>query len=141
MRTHLSSNAIFQWIAGQRDEVDREHLRECERCRAEVARVEQFFSILSSSIRCWTERRTSVVSIPSRPGSVANRPVLKWGWVLPLIVMIGFILHNSGKTGSARETQRDVVLDQVEAAISRPVPEAIQPLTKLLPADKEVPER
>jgi hypothetical protein len=136
MKTHLSSKAISQWIVGERSKAHAEHLRECEECSAELARVEHLFFTLGTSVRHWSDRRIEV-GIVGGTTPVRRPSVMRWASAVTLMVAVGLTLYRYADQRPSADPQRDALLEQVDAATSRSIPEAMEPLTMLLPPEAE----
>jgi hypothetical protein len=123
MSEHLSSEQISHWIAGERDTRQARHLRECAECSAELGRAESFFAALGASLRHWGDQHMGVNY--ARPPRV--RLWIPIAAALSLAVVFTAIYDQRPPRHSD-----DALLDHIDAALSRSLPESIEPLTRLL---------
>ncbi len=101
MKRHLSSEEISRWTIGERPAEIARHAMECLRCREELDRLEDTFSLFRESGIRWSDRcyaaRYGVEWQPelSSPAPMAHRggrPLLPWACALAASVLLGGVL-------------------------------------------------
>ena len=127
MNTHLSSDQICRWLAGDGKAEDQRHLRECAACQAEV---EQFHSMLAGF-------GASVRNSPAPAIRRAARHAAMPRWILAaaaLSILIGAPIYwNVRQQRAAEQAKADeLLLDRVNAGLSRSVPASMEPLMLLI---------
>ncbi len=137
MNRHLSTREISEWAAGTRPPERENHLHECAECRGELIRLQGTLSEFRDSLRDWSARQ----------GVAAPRPVwltegprgshrLRWALVAVALVLLAAIPFYRGRTQQPRlaDTSPDdaVLLEQIDAGVSRSVPAPMEPLTSLV---------
>lgn len=125
--THLSGEQIAQWMAGDRTAEAEAHVAACAACRSEVAGFEQVLQGF----------RRSAVGLPV--GSVHARQTRSaWPrWVtaaaaIALLAMAPVYRQQQERKRAALEQQDAQLLQEVDAEISRAVPDAMDPLVRMV---------
>jgi hypothetical protein len=140
MSTHLSSEQISRWMAGDRNPDAEQHLRECAQCAAEIERISTVLSEFRSSAIAWSASRKGA-EIPGRWMPRAHRRRFSRGglrWKLAAatltVVLAGSIWKNfSDRHREEEALEADARLwEEVNTHISRPVPAPMEPLMKLM---------
>lgn len=133
MSGHLSAEEIAKWMAGERTADAERHVRQCPRCGAEVARLEETLTQFRGAVRGWSER----LAPPPRLVE-ARRPIVpaKWALTVAALVMLAAIPVFWSATDRRREAEQEradaALLEQVDAAVSRRVPSPMEPLMTLI---------
>jgi anti-sigma factor RsiW len=134
MTTHLSSEQISESILGYpRPRVAR-HLEQCMACRAELARFREALDELGGSVRAWSENQAEVVLAAPTP-----RAEPRWwtashqlAWALAIAAVCGIASFlapwHRGESGASDA----MLLNEVDAQVSRSVPSSMEPLMKLV---------
>ena len=142
MSQHLSSRQISQWMIGERSPQQEQHVRQCSRCGAELARLEASLALFRGSVRHWSGRQSraeppAIGSIsPVRRGS-RIQPV-RWALVAAALLVLAAIpiYRNAQDRRQAEIARADAqLLEQVDAEVSRAVPRPMEPLVKLVSWD------
>ena len=124
MSQHLSAEQISNWMIGARTPQAEQHVRDCPECQAEVVRFEETLSQFRGSVRSLTVPPAAWMPAPTRP----------LGWVLlvaALCVLTAVpIYRNFADRQQARADA--ILLEQVDAALSRTVPAPMEPLARLV---------
>jgi hypothetical protein len=146
MINHLTQIQISEAIAGQVSEPSRQHLRICDACRAEVARLQTDMALFGNAVRDWSEAvsfSSARVEISATPRALFPRfafAALAATCVLILVValIITDPLHrNRYQPGSGASPVEDAaLLTQVDAELARTVPASMEPLTKLMAVNR-----
>ena len=139
MYRHLDSEDVDQWLVGERNPAAEDHLRDCAECRSEVARLESALTGFCDSAHQWSARQPL-----SRPpaGWVARSVTgrrwaapMRWAVVAALTVLLAALplyRNHSRRQAAAEARANALLLEQVSADISRPAPEPLEPLIKLV---------
>jgi hypothetical protein len=142
MSQHLSSQEISQWMIGERTAQQEQHVGQCSECGAELARMEAALTLFRGSVRHWSGRqsRAEPPAIPSiLPARGSRTQPVRWALVAAaLLVLAAVPIYRN-----AQETQRQadlaradaLLLEQVDAEVSRAVPRPMEPLVKLVSWD------
>jgi hypothetical protein len=135
MNRHLSSEDFSEWLIGEPGErtPEREaHLRVCAECAAELDRIQAPIALLRGAVREWSANEDRGM-VP-----IAERTHARGLWLrlaataaaLAVLVAIGIEGHNWRAARIDREDE--ILLGQVQAAVSRPVPVTMQPVYDLM---------
>ena len=143
MNEHLSPDDISRWFAGERSPKLQRHAGECEECSARLDRMESAIAEFRRSVHDW-----SAAQLASAP-HIAWRPRVHHmarRWILAaaslLILASGPAYWHFRQQARAAEIARaNALLEQVDAEISRAVPQTMEPLVNLVtwgsgPADE-----
>jgi hypothetical protein len=136
MSRHLSEEQISRWILGERATGEVEHASECPSCRAEIARLESAMATLRGSLRSVGEQ-----SLPPAVdwARASRRPWLGLPvqWLVAaaalLLLTVVSLYHSHEQRRKAELARADaILLEQVDAGISRPIAEPMEPLARLM---------
>lgn len=134
---HLSSDGISQWVAGGGTSGDREHMQTCAECRAEVRKLQNALSGYSGFARDWGRGQAPAAPSLSQLLSGSRRPArfVRWAGLAAATAVAIFVLAlpRAGKTPTTQPPTDDpaqdaLLLEQVNARISRTAPLAMEPL-------------
>ncbi len=136
MSRHLSSQEISQWMIRERTPQQEQHVRECSECEAELARLEASLALFRGSVRHWSGLQVRV------PRSLAPGPLphpMRWALVAAALLVLAAvpIYRNAQERQRQAEIARAdaLLLEQVDAEVSRAVPRPMEPLAKLVSWD------
>lgn len=140
MNGHLSSEQISQWMMGERTPAEEQHARECPACAAELARLEAAIVLFRNTVSAWSEERATV-QLPLSWHDRRAQPSLwkrPWCWAAAAVALL--LLALLPAYTAARDRQRKaamakadaVLIEQVDADISRAVPASMEPLVQLV---------
>ena len=130
MTQHLSGRRISAWMAGERTPEEERHMGECPECRAQVAGLENAVAWFRGSVREWSETGGT------RQLRVRRQP--RWALIAAtLVILAGVpIYRNVELQREADRARADALLmEQVDAGLSRPVPAPMEPLLSLVPGE------
>jgi hypothetical protein len=143
MSRHLSSREVSQWMIGERTPQQEQHVRQCPECGAEVARMEAALGLFRGSVRHWSEGQRGAEPpaigsvVPARRGSWAQP--LRWALVAATLLVLAAVpvYRNVQERQRQAEIARAdaLLLEQVDAEVSRAVPRPMEPLVKLVSWD------
>jgi hypothetical protein len=142
MKKHLSGPRISAWLAGERTPEEERHLSECPQCRAEVAGLENAVANFRGSFREWSCAMSNRDPLVRWHPQLAQRhsgvPPARWLLIAAtLVVLVGVpIYRNAERQRAAAQARADALLmEQVDAVLSRPVPAPMEPLLSLVPGE------
>jgi hypothetical protein len=143
MSQHLSSQEISRWMMGERTAQQEQHVGECSECGAEVARMETALGLFRGSVRQWSDGQERADPpavddiLAARRGS-GIRPV-RWALVAAALLVLAAapVYRNARERRRQAEIARAdaLLLEQVDAEVSRAVPRPMEPLAKLVSWD------
>lgn len=125
--THLSKEQIAQWISGDRSAEAASHIAGCCECRDRVAGFEDVVARF----------RSAVGSVPAPPPTWRARRTVAWPHLVAVAAIALFLLaplywEREARRRAAIERQDAQLLQQVDSEISRAVPDAMDPLVKMV---------
>ncbi len=134
MIAHLSSEQVAECILGQPSLIVARHVQDCPGCRAELAKFRETLGEFRGAVRAWSQDQAdAALSIPAslrEPRfSVASRQ-LAWALLMAAVCIVAsFVLPwRAGEMASSDA----VLLNRVDAQVSRTAPASMEPLMKLV---------
>ena len=143
MSQHLSSRQISQWMIGERSPQQEQHVRQCSECGAELARMEAALALFRGSVRHWSSRQVRIprpLAPTRRSRGYPARP-LPMRWALAAVALLVLAAVPVYRNVQDRQRQAELaradalLLEQVDAEVSRAVPRPMEPLVKLVSWD------
>ena len=127
MNPHLPPERISRWMMGERTAWEEQHVRECAACRAEVERLAGTLAQFRGAVHQWSDA-------PREPAPRAARYEPRWALAaLLLLVALWPVYRNLSERHRAERARQDaILLQQVDAGISRSIPPPMEPLAKLM---------
>ena len=124
MSQHLSAEEISNWMIGGRTPQSEQHVRDCPQCQAEVDRLEETLVQFRGSVRSLT--------VPPAAWKTARPQPLRWVLAVATLFILAAvpIYRNFADRQQARADA--ILLEQIDAALSRTVPAPMEPLTRLV---------
>ena len=143
MSRHLSSREVSQWMIGERTPQQEQHVRQCPECGAEVARMEAALALFRGSVRHWSDRQVRVPQplAPTRGSRAYPALPLPLRWALLAATLLVLAALPVYRNVQDRQRQAEIaradalLLEQVDAEVSRAVPRPMEPLVKLVSWD------
>jgi hypothetical protein len=143
MSQHLSSPEVSQWMIGERTPQQEQHVRQCPECGAELARMEAALGLFRGSVRHWSDRQVSVPRplTPTRGSRGYPARPLPVRWALAAATLLLLAAVPIYRNVQVRQRQAEIaradalLLEQVDAEVSRAVPRPMEPLAKLVSWD------
>ena len=148
MNEHLSPEDISRWFAGERSGEVQRHAGECEACSARLDRMESAMAEFRGSVHDWSAAQSAAAphiawqarQTTAGDGLSHRRPPVRHlarRWILAaaslLILALGPAYWHTRQQARAAEMARaDALLQQVDAEISRAVPQTMEPLVSLV---------
>jgi hypothetical protein len=139
MTNHLSSEQISRCVAEDITPEERQHVHECDQCRAELARTEMLLSDFRGAISHWAEQQAGL----QNPGFSRRRQwhVLRWAPAAVAAAAIAVIPVYRNYQERERQAEADraaqaaqdaLLLERINLQLSRTAPESLQPLMDLI---------
>ena len=145
---HLTSREISEWVSGERGAQWEQHVTACDRCRSEIAKIEGALTLFRTALHesAATYMETARPLTMSRPAVAKpmSFPKLYWGLAVAVACLV---LTFSVVTPWNRQVEQDSaaadakLLSQIDAALSRDVPQPMEPLAKLVAWDGSTDEK
>jgi hypothetical protein len=131
--THLSSEQLSECILGEPSPVATQHLENCVACRAELGNFREALGEFRGAVRCWSENQAqaalAVHAGPSESRSWIASHQLALALLLAAVCILASILWHPKENAPSSDS---VLLNQVDAQVSRSVPSSMEPLMKLV---------
>ena len=137
MIAHLSSEQLSECIVGQPSAGIAQHIKDCPICRAELASFRQALSAFRGTVREWSEDQAYAAAASPVDFSESHswKPSRQLAWVLliaGLFMVASFVVPWRPAEPPALASRDAVLLNQVDAQVSRSVPSSMEPLMKLV---------
>jgi hypothetical protein len=139
MTNHLSSEQISRLLAGDGTSAEEQHAGSCAECERELSRVRQTLLAFSHSVRHWAEAHTSTCVPDSEflrnRASAWRMGPLRWALAAAAVIILIVVplYKNAGHRYREADSSEDaVLLEQVNAHLSRTVASPIEPFMQLL---------
>jgi anti-sigma factor RsiW len=140
MIPHLSSEQLSEYMLGQLNPMVARHVENCPACRAELVQFREALGEFRGAVRAWSEdqavkyQANTALTIPAdgaEPRSWRASQQLAWALLIAAVCVIAsFVLPRHG--GESAAGSDAVLLNQVDAQVSRTVPASMEPLLKLV---------
>jgi hypothetical protein len=135
MIAHLSSEQLSECLLGQPSPLVARHIQDCPACRAELTAFCEALGEFRGAVRAWSDHRANAaLAIPAsvpEPSSRSASHQLGWAMLIAVICMIAsFVLPRHGAENSSASDA--VLLNQVDAQVSRTAPSSMEPLMQLV---------
>jgi hypothetical protein len=139
MNAHLSSDEIDRLVVGDASPEEEEHVRVCNECRAELMRLRETLSLFRDSLQYWSQETRGAV-VPDRMWDASTGWIMPLRWVMAagvLIVLLTLPLYKNARDRrrAAQAIEDAVLLERVNADLSRPVPAPMERFFELLSDD------
>ena len=145
MIAHLSAEQLSKYILGQPSALVARHVQHCPACRAELIQFRDALGEFRGAVRAWSEDRADKYQAGNyqedtalaSPAAVSG-PRLGWAshqlpWALLIAVVCiiaSFVFpRHPGENAPASDA---VLLNQVDAQVSRTAPSSMEPLMRLV---------
>lgn len=130
---HLSSEQLSECVLGEPDPWIAQHAGNCPACRAELEQMREALSEYRGAVRHWSEHQAqAALAIDSRQPEARSwiaAHQLALALVLAAVCILASIVWQGGENAPASDA---VLLNQVDAEVSRAVPSSMEPLMKLV---------
>jgi len=146
MRSHLSSEEISRLLAGNATSEEEQHAGKCPECGRELSRARDLLLVFRHSVQQWADAhgatRVPDSEVLRNKSSVRRKGTLQWALAAAavIILIVVPIYRNAGDRHREADTSADtILLEQVNAHLSRTVASPMEPFMQLLsdtPTDK-----
>jgi anti-sigma factor RsiW len=135
MIAHLSSEQLSECILGQPSPIVARHVEECAACRAELIQFREAIGEFRGAVRGWSEDQANQALAMPAPIAAARSlgasHQLAWALLIAVVcVVASFVMPRHGGENAAGADA--VLLNQVDAQVSRAAPSSMEPLMKLV---------
>jgi len=118
---------------GQPDPWIARHLKECPACRTELEQFREALFAFRGVVRDWSENQAgaalAVHSRPTQSRSWIASHQLAFALLLAAVCVLASLVWHGGQKTPASDS---LLLNQVDAQVSRTVPSSMEPLMKLV---------
>jgi anti-sigma factor RsiW len=140
MIAHLSSAQLSECVLGQPSPIVAQHVQDCPVCRAELIQFREALSEFRGAVHAWSGDQADqyrangalaiAASVPEpRPGSASHQ--LAWALLIAVVCVIASFVLPSHLRENAPASDA-VLLNQVDAQVSRTAPSSMEPLMRLV---------
>ena len=138
MTKHLSSTQISKVLADDSTAEEIRHIRDCAECTAALAQFRETFLVFRGSVKLWTEQAggaagPNTASLRSESRAFTLRR-LAMGTAFAILIFLVFLPVYQNVNNRHRELGPDdaLLLEQINAHLSRAVPAPMEPLMELM---------
>jgi hypothetical protein len=142
MTNHLSNEQLIQRIVGNAGPDEIQHLAECAQCETELVEMQHALSDFRGSLRNWADQNPGShprqAFLVHRMSTASPGRILRWSLVsaaLAAAAVVPIYRESRERERAARAAEDALLLEQVNAQLSRFMPASIEPLVELIPAD------
>lgn len=132
---HLSSEQISEYVVGYPRPMVARHVQHCPACRAELARFREALGEFGGAVRAWSDDQAHAALAASAPREArcSWNPAYQLALALLLAAICVIASFLSPRHQSQNAAANDaVLLNQVDAEVSRSVPSSMEPLLQLV---------
>jgi len=146
MTQHLSKEQISELLIQRESGEGMEHVKACPSCQAELAELGGAISSFAAAAREWSETQDSremrLAPADGRRRLRLRRWYFGWGFVTAIVLLFffwGFFQrkHEREQTAALNAQSDDLLLQQIDAEVSRRAPAAMDPLVKAITASAD----
>jgi anti-sigma factor RsiW len=131
--SHLRSEQLSECILGQPEPWIEQHLKSCPACRAELEQFGEALGGFRGAVRSWSEHQAraalTVHARTSESRSWIASHQLAFAVLLAAVCIVASLVWHGGENAPASDS---LLLNQVDAQVSRSVPSSMEPLMKLV---------
>ena len=132
MNSHLSSEQLCHWIAGEHEMEAGQHLRECPACQADLHQFQHALAGFRGSLE---QSRVPPVSWPRARQTLPR-------WILAtaaLLILTGGPVYWSARQQRLAEQAHtdELLMERVHTGLSRAVPASMEPLMQLVSREEQ----
>jgi hypothetical protein len=144
--SHLSSDQLSMLAIGDAAPQHAQHAAACAECARELARLKEALTAFQGAVREWTNQSGGDV-VPSdlfleAEAPVFTRSALSWTAAVAALILLVFIPAYRSVTHLRQVHAEDaLLLEQVNAHLSRSVATPIEPLMDLMSDAEEIGDR
>ena len=137
MNRHLSSEEISEFMIGNATPEQTQHAANCAECAAELSQLQETLSAFRGSVQHWAKQSGGSV-IPDGASLVEeerfyNVHPLRWALAAAALMFLVIPVYNDISNRARQKQAEDaLLLERVNAHLSRGVPAPMEPLLELL---------
>ncbi len=138
MIAHLSSEQVAEFVLGQPEPAIVQHVEGCSVCRAELAAFREALGEFRGTVRAWSEHQANAaIAIPPGPveeGYWTGMRQLTCALAIAAVCILVSLVFPwlSARKAPAFAASDAILLNQVDAQVSRTVPSSMEPLMNLV---------
>jgi anti-sigma factor RsiW len=134
MIAHLSSEQLAECMLGPPGPAVAQHLKDCPACSAELANFREALGEFRGSVRAWSDDQAKALALPAfvperRSWTPSHQLALALVIAVVCVVASLVLPRHSGESMAACDA---LLLNQVDAQVSRTAPSSMEPLMKLV---------
>ena len=143
MKRHLTSQQVSEWVSGERTAEQERHVVACSGCQSEIARMEGALSLFRTLVH-----ESAAAELENAPPLRYRHPetdrraggigMLSWGLAVAAVcavMTLSTVLWQNHRAEQDTAVTDAKLLLQIDAALSRAVPQPMEPLAKLVAWD------
>jgi anti-sigma factor RsiW len=135
MIAHLSTDQLSEYVLAQPSPLIERHIQDCPACRAELTNFREALGEFRGAVRAWSQDQAKQVlaspaALPERRSWAASHQ-LAWALLIAVVCVIASFVIPRHRVESAAGSDA-VLLNQVDAQVSRTAPSSMEPLMKLV---------
>lgn len=148
MNEHLSPEALSKWIAGDSSLSEERHMKECQRCTAELNALQDALAEFRASVIDWADRERSTRIPDSSSFARISRGIfirrLRWLSAVAAITLVALVpmykrsIEHHRQVEISQESIDAELLERINAHLSQTAPLSLQPLTTLVSAPNNI---
>jgi hypothetical protein len=135
---HLTSDEISNVLIGYATPEQQEHASTCTECATSLEHLKETFSVFRESVHEWAGKNQG--AIPKSIDFLENAagigyPRLRWALasLVFIVLLVIPVYRNKSEEKRARQAMEDaLLLEQINASLSRDVPASMEPLMNLV---------
>ena len=138
MIRHLTPDEISNVLIGDATPQQQQHASKCTECAESLEHLKETFSVFRESVHLWSGKNEGAIpkSIDFHQNSAGvGRTRLRWALASAVLIILLVIpvYKNKRDERRARQAMEDaLLLEQVNASLTREVPVSMEPLMKLV---------
>jgi anti-sigma factor RsiW len=135
MIAHLSSEQLAECVLGQPSPMVSQHIQDCPACRAHLSSFREALGEFRGAVRAWSEDQANAAleaPVPGwQPRYWSPSRQLAWAVLIAAVCIIASFVIPRHSVDIAPGSDV-VLLNRVDAQVSRTVPSSMEPLLKLV---------
>jgi hypothetical protein len=134
MIAHLSAQQWSEYVLGRPEPAIERHVQGCSVCQAELDQFRETLGEFRCAVRAWSAEQAmaavAAADYAPEPRSWSAARQLAWALAIAAVCVIAsFVVPGHTEESAARDA---VLLNRVDAEVSRSVPSSMEPLLKLV---------
>ena len=133
MIPHLTSQQLSGYLAAKPDPMVDHHVQDCPVCRAQLAAFRQSLAEFRGAVHVWSEQQAGALRSPAPvSGERFWKPAHQFACALAIAAVCAIVSVLSWQRQESAARRDTMLLDQVDAQVSRSVPSPMEPLLRLV---------